>query len=45
MLLNSAKWWKIKKSDIKGKTNANKTYYKVGKKVRKDIKDIGGTML
>ncbi|MBP6023047.1 DNA damage-inducible protein D [Ferruginibacter sp.] len=34
----------LKKENIKGKYAANDTHYKVGLKVRKAIKDIGGTM-
>jgi DNA-damage-inducible protein D len=35
---------KLKRENIKGKQNANKTHYEVGKKVRKTIKDLGGEM-
>lgn len=35
---------KLRKEGIKGKTNANKVHKQVGVKVRKAIKDIGGTM-
>ena len=35
---------KLRKEGIKGKTNANKVHKQVGAKVRKAIKDIGGTM-
>jgi len=35
---------KLRRENIKGKDNANQTHYEVGKKVRKAIKDIGGTM-
>ncbi|MDD3862188.1 MAG: DNA damage-inducible protein D [Candidatus Gracilibacteria bacterium] len=35
---------KIKKENIIGENKANKTHYDVGKKVRKTIKEIGGTM-
>ena len=35
---------KLKNENIKLESNANKTHYEVGKKVRKAIKDIGGTM-
>jgi DNA-damage-inducible protein D len=35
---------KLKREKIKGKANANKAHYEVGKKVRETIKDIGGTM-
>ena len=35
---------KIKKEGIQGESNANKTHYKIGKIVRKAIKESGGTM-
>jgi DNA-damage-inducible protein D len=35
---------KLKRENIKGKQQANKTHFEVGKKVRQTIKDIGGTM-
>lgn len=35
---------KLKRDNIKGKQNANKTHYEIGKKVRKTIEEIGGTM-
>ena len=35
---------KLKKENIKGEENANETHYEVGKRVRKAIADIGGTM-
>ena len=35
---------KIRREHIKGKTKANEAHYEVGKKVRKAIADIGGTM-
>ncbi len=35
---------KLKREIIKGKQKANKTHYEVGKKVRKTIQEIGGTM-
>ncbi len=35
---------RIKRENVKGKENANQTPYEVGKKVRKAIEDIGGTM-
>lgn len=35
---------KLIRDKVKGKTNANKTHYEVGKKVRQTIKDLGGTM-
>ena len=35
---------KIKREQIKGKDKANQTHYEVGKKVRKTIEDLGGTM-
>lgn len=35
---------KLKRDNIHGKANANRTHYEVGAKVRKAIADIGGTM-
>lgn len=35
---------KLKRDKIKGKANANNTHFEVGKKVRKTIEEIGGTM-
>lgn len=35
---------KLKRENIQGKKNANKTHYEVGKKVRETIKELGGTM-
>ena len=35
---------KLKKDNISGEKNANETHYEVGKKIRKAIADIGGTM-
>ncbi|MEG2740471.1 DNA damage-inducible protein D [Clostridium sp.] len=35
---------KLKRDDIKGKGNANKTHYEVGKTVRETIEKLGGTM-
>jgi len=35
---------KLKRENVKGKTKANKTHFEVGKKVRKTIEEIGGTM-
>ena len=35
---------KLRKDSIQGETEANQTHYEVGKKVRKAIADIGGTM-
>lgn len=35
---------KLRRENIKGKENANKTHYEVGAKVRKTIKELGGTM-
>lgn len=35
---------KLRREKIKGKTKANATHYEIGKKVRKTIKEIGGTM-
>ncbi|SKA83029.1 DNA-damage-inducible protein D [Caloramator quimbayensis] len=35
---------KLKRENIKGKNNANRIHYEVGAKVRKTIKELGGTM-
>ncbi len=35
---------KLKRENIKGKQKANRTHFEVGKKVRKTIQEIGGTM-
>lgn len=35
---------KLKRENVQGKENANNVHYEVGKKVRKAIADIGGTM-
>jgi len=35
---------KLRKEDIKGKTNANQTHFEVGAKVRQTIKELGGDM-
>lgn len=35
---------KLRRDNIQGKENANKTHYEVGKKVRKTIAELGGTM-
>ena len=35
---------KLNKENIQGENNANKIHYEVGKKVRRAIADIGGTM-
>lgn len=35
---------KLKRENIKGKTNANRTHYSVGAKVRQTILELGGTM-
>ena len=35
---------KLRKDNIQGENKANETHYKIGKKVRKAIADIGGTM-
>ncbi|OJU28182.1 MAG: DNA damage-inducible protein D [Sphingobacteriales bacterium 41-5] len=35
---------KLKRENIKGKQKANQTHYEVGKKVRKTIQELGGTM-
>lgn len=35
---------KLRRENVKGKKNANKTHYEVGAKVRKTIEELGGTM-
>lgn len=35
---------KLKRENIKGKANANRTHYNVGLKVRQTIQELGGTM-
>lgn len=35
---------KLRRENIQGKDKANRTHYEVGKKVRKTIEEIGGTM-
>ena len=35
---------KLRRENIQGRENANKTHYEVGKKVRQTIKELGGTM-
>jgi DNA-damage-inducible protein D len=35
---------KLRRENIKGKQKANQTHYEVGKKVRKTIQELGGTM-
>lgn len=35
---------RLKKGDIQGEDNANKTHYNVGKKVRETMKEISGTL-
>lgn len=35
---------KLKRENISGQSNANKTHYDVGKKVRQTIQELGGTM-
>jgi DNA-damage-inducible protein D len=35
---------KLRREDIKGKEKANQTHFQVGKKVRKTIEEIGGTL-
>ena len=34
----------LKRDNIKGEGNVNNTHYEVGSKVRKTIKELGGTM-
>ena len=35
---------KLRKENIIGESNANKTHFNVGKKIRDTIKELGGTM-
>lgn len=35
---------KLRRENIKGKQNANQAHFEVGKKVRKTIQELGGTM-
>ena len=35
---------KLRREQIQGKTEANKTHYEVGRKVRQTIEELGGTM-
>lgn len=35
---------KLRRDQVQGKAQANKTHFDVGKKVRDTIKDLGGTM-
>ncbi len=35
---------KLRRENVKGKADANKTHYEVGKTVRKTIQELGGTM-
>lgn len=35
---------KLRRDNVQGKSNANRTHYEVGKKVRETIKELGGTM-
>ena len=35
---------KLRRENIRGKDNANKTHHDVGKKVRQTIEELGGTM-
>jgi len=35
---------KLRRENVQGKENANRTHYKVGKKVRDTIEELGGTM-
>ncbi|AQX53077.1 DNA damage-inducible protein D [Priestia flexa] len=35
---------KLRRENIQGKSNANRTHYEVGEKVRQTIKELGGTM-
>jgi DNA-damage-inducible protein D len=35
---------KLRRDKVVGKTNANRTHYEVGRKVRKTIEELGGTL-
>ena len=35
---------KLRRDQVQGKENANATHYNVGRKVRKTIEELGGTM-
>jgi DNA-damage-inducible protein D len=35
---------KLRRDEVKGKSNANRTHFEVGKKVRETIEELGGTM-
>lgn len=35
---------KLRRDEVKGKHNANRTHYEVGRKVRQTIEELGGTM-
>jgi DNA-damage-inducible protein D len=35
---------KLKRDNVKGKDNANRTHHEVGRKVRQTIRELGGTM-
>ena len=35
---------KLRRENIQGKSNANKAHFEVGKKVRRTIQELGGTM-
>jgi len=35
---------KLRRENIQGKSNANRTHFEVGKKIRQTIKELGGTM-
>ena len=35
---------KLRRDNVQGKQNANRTHLEVGKKVRQTIKELGGTM-
>lgn len=35
---------KLRRDEVKGKANANRTHHQVGVKVRQTIKELGGTM-
>ena len=35
---------KLRRDNVQGKSNANRTHYDVGRKVRQTIEELGGTM-
>ena len=34
----------MRKNDVKGSTEANKTHFKIGKSIRNQMKEVGSTM-